>query len=86
MNNEAHVIRASIESNIEIRGREFDPLLSSMSSIVICCALVLIFLVLAEISISLKGTNPKPALEGLTTTLVVSTSFEFRKGHASFHL
>ena len=86
VNTEACVIRASIRSNTEIRGREFYPLLSSISFTMICCVLALVFLVLAEISISLKGTNPKPALEGLTTTLVVSTSFEFRKGHASFHL
>ena len=67
VNTEARVIRASIQSNTEIQGTEFDPLLSSMSSTVICCVLALVFLVLNEILIGLKGTNPKPALEGLTT-------------------
>ena len=66
VNTEARVIRASIQSNTEIQGREFDPLLSSMSSIVICFVLALVFLVLAKILIGSKGTNPKPALEGLT--------------------
>ena len=65
VNIEAHVIRASIQLNTKIRGGEFDPLLSSMSSTMICCVLALVFLVLAEILIGLKGTNPKPALEGL---------------------
>ena len=66
VNTEACVIRASIRSNTEIRGREFYPLLFSISSTMICCVLVLVFLVLVEILIGLKGTNPKPALEGLT--------------------
>ena len=66
MNTEARVIRASIRSNIEIREGELDPLLSSMSSTVICYVLALVFLVLTKILIGSKGTNPKPALEGLT--------------------
>ena len=65
VNIEACVIRALIQSNNEIREGKFDPLLSSMSSIVICCVLALVFLVLAKILIGLKGTNPKPTLEGL---------------------
>ena len=66
MNIEARVIGASIQSNTEIQGGEFDPLLSFMSSIVICHVLALVFLVLTEILLGSKGTNPKLALEGLT--------------------
>ena len=66
MNTEAHAIGASIRSNTEIRGGEFDPLLSSMFSTVICCVFALVFLVLAEILIGSKDTNLKLALEGLT--------------------
>ena len=57
MNTEARVIGVSIQSNTEIQRGEFDPLLSSMSSIVICCVLALVFLVLAKILIGLKSTN-----------------------------
>ena len=78
MNTEARVIGVSIQSNTEIQRGEFDPLLSSMSSIVICCVLALVFLVLAEILIGSKGTNPKLALEGLTAYPCCFNFFEFR--------
>ena len=66
VNTKAHVIGASIRSNTKIRGGKFDPLLSFISSIVICCVFALVFLVLAEILIGSKDTNLKLALEGLT--------------------
>ena len=66
MNDEARVIGASIWSNTEIRGGEFNPLFSSMSSTVMCCVFALVFLLFIEILMGLKDTNPKLALEGLT--------------------
>ena len=65
VNTKARVIGVLIQSNTKIQIGEFDPLLSSMSSIVICCVLALVFLVLAKILIGSKGTNLKPALEDL---------------------
>ena len=46
---EVHIVQAPIWSDAEVRVVKFDPLLSSMSSIVIFCVLTLVILVLAEI-------------------------------------
>lgn len=66
MNTEACAVRAPIWLNTEVRGVEFNLLFSSIPLIVISCLLDLVILVLAEILMGSKGTNPRLALESLT--------------------
>ena len=54
MNAKAQVVGVPIRSNTEVQEGELDPLLSSMSSTVICYVLALVLLVLAKILIARK--------------------------------